>query len=90
MPGPAGGRAHAQYGDEHLQVIRRYQRLKVLGFPPAAIKQLMSASVGVPFPISPGITLVVDPEQIGVRRDLDRLRSAFERLLSNLFEGDNA
>ena len=34
MPPPTGGRTYAEYGDEHTTAIRRYVRLKELGFPP--------------------------------------------------------
>ena len=34
MPAPTGGRAHADYGEEHMTAIGRYLRLKELGFPP--------------------------------------------------------
>jgi DNA-binding transcriptional MerR regulator len=90
MPPPTGGRAHAQYGEEHQRAIDRYQRLKALGFPPAAIRRLLQARAGAPFPVASGVTLVVDPELIGVRRDLAPLRSELERLLLELFDGDGA
>ena len=62
MPPPTGGRAHADYGEEHRTAIRRYVRLKELGFPPAAIRVLLQARTGVPFPVADGITLVVAPD----------------------------
>ncbi len=65
VPPPTGGRAHADYGDEHVDAIRRYMRLKSLGFPPSAIRVLLRAREGVPFPIGEGVTLVVPPELIG-------------------------
>ncbi len=65
VPPPAGGRAHATYGDDHVVAIHRYERLKGLGFPPAAIKLLLGAKAGIPVPIVPGLTLVIAPELIG-------------------------
>ena len=65
IPSPRGGRAHATYGDDHVAAIRRYNRLRELGFPPAAIKVLLQSGEGAPFSIAPGITLVVDPALIG-------------------------
>ena len=62
MPPPTGGRAHADYGEEHRTAIGRYLRLKELGFPPAAIRVLLEARTGVPFPVADGITLVVAPD----------------------------
>ncbi len=64
VPAPTGGRAHASYGEAHVRAICRYKRLRALGFPPGAIRVLQQAKVGVPFPVAPGITLVVDRELI--------------------------
>ncbi len=64
IPPPTGGRANARYGDEHIAAIRRYTRLRNLGFSPASIRILLQGRRGVPFPISDGITLVVAPELV--------------------------
>jgi MerR family transcriptional regulator, copper efflux regulator len=64
IPPPRGGRAHADYGEDHVAAIDRYARLRDLGFPPAAIKLLLQAREGAPFPVAPGITLV-DPKLLG-------------------------
>ena len=70
VPAPSGGRAHAEYGEQHLLAINRYMRLKGLGFPPAAIKVLLEAREGVPFPIADGaLTLIVSPHLIGSGAD---------------------
>lgn len=61
VPPPQGGRAHASYGEEHVAAIRRYTRLRDLGFPPAAIRALLKAREGAPFAVAPGVTLVVAP-----------------------------
>ena len=65
MPSPRGGRSNADYGDEHVAAIRRYTRLRELGFPPAAIKLLLDAREGAPFVVAPGITLIIDPALLG-------------------------
>src|SRR5262245_49002452 len=65
IPAPRGGRANADYGDEHVAAIGRYTRLRDLGFPPAAIKLLLEAREGAPFPVAPGVTLVVEPDVVG-------------------------
>jgi DNA-binding transcriptional MerR regulator len=85
MPGPTGGRAHAQYGEAHLESIQRYQRLKALGFPPAAIRRLQQASAGAPFPLAPGVTLIVDPQLIGRPREVDALATEFARTIRSIF-----
>src|SRR5262245_31128009 len=70
MPPPRGGRSNADYGEDHVAVIRRYTRLRELGFPPAAIKLLLESRQGAPFPVAPGITLVIDPDVLGSAVDI--------------------
>lgn len=65
VPPPSGGRTYATYSDLHVTAIRRYQRLRSLGFPPAAIHLLLDAREGIPVPIANGLTLVIAPELIG-------------------------
>lgn len=86
-PTPDGGRTYATYGDKHVRAIRRFQRLKALGFPNAAIRLLLDAREGVPIPVTDGITLIVATDLIGggmdvesiVKRTGDRLREALGR-----------
>jgi DNA-binding transcriptional MerR regulator len=84
IPAPRGGRANADYGDEHVDAIGRYTRLRDLGFPPAAIKLLLEAGEGAPFPVAPGITLVVDPDVLGSGTDVGPLVERITSLLSDL------
>lgn len=65
VPPPTGGRTYATYSDIHVTAIRRYDRLRSLGFPPAAIRLLLEAREGIPVPIADGLTLVVAPDLIG-------------------------
>ena len=81
MPPPRGGRSNAEYGKEHVTAIRRYTRLRELGFPPAAIKLLLEGREGVPFPVVPGITLVIDPDLLGSGADTGPLVERIETLL---------
>ena len=85
MPAPRGGRANADYGDDHLIAIQRYTRLRDLGFPPAAIRLLLEAGEGVPVPVAPGLTLIVDPALLGSGQPaaplLDRLTAIVIDLL---------
>ena len=69
VPSPDGGRTYASYDDKHVRAIRRFQRLKALGFPNAAIRILLDAREGVPIPVVEGVTLIVASELIG--GDLD-------------------
>ena len=85
MPAPRGGRAHADYGEDHVAAIQRYTRLRELGFPPAAIKLLQDVEQGCPFPIAPGVTLVIDHKLIasGTSAEplLDQIRQTLDDIL---------
>jgi MerR family transcriptional regulator, copper efflux regulator len=86
MPPPQGGRANADYSDDHVEAIERYKRLRDLGFPPAAIKLLLQAREGVPFPVEPGVTLVIDPELVGKGRPVGPLVDKVRSLLTDIFK----
>ncbi len=84
MPPPTGGRTYATYGDVHVTAIRRYDRLRVLGFPPAAIRLLLDAREGVPIPIMPGLTLVIAPELIGSGGDVSGIAAKGAKKIAEL------
>jgi MerR family copper efflux transcriptional regulator len=86
MPPPRGGRSNADYGDDHVIAIRRYTRLRELGFPPAAIKILIEARQGAPFPVAPGITLVIDAALVGSGRDVGPILDRIRKLLGDVLE----
>jgi MerR family copper efflux transcriptional regulator len=86
VPPPRGGRANADYGEDHLAAIRRYARLRDLGFPPAAIKLLLQAKEGAPFVVAPGVTLVIDPNLIGSGTDAGPLVERIKDLLADLLK----
>ena len=88
MPPPRGGRATAEYGDDHATAIHRYQRLRQLGFPPAAIRVLLQSGEGAPFPVAPGITLVVDPAMLGGGADTAPLLARLAALLTDILKKD--
>ncbi len=91
IPSPRGGRARATYGDDHVAAIRRYNALRELGFPPAAIKLLLETGEGAPFPVAPGVTLVVDPALIGSGVRVEPLATRVAELLNDLLrEGSRA
>jgi MerR family copper efflux transcriptional regulator len=87
VPPPRGGRANADYGEDHVEAVNRYARLKELGFPPAAIRLLLDATAGIPFPISKGVTLVVDTSQLASGANVEpmvaKAREVLSRILSN-------
>ncbi len=82
VPPPTGGRAHATYGREHVEAIRRYMRLRALGFTPASIRVLMQAREGVPFPVAPGVTLVIDPRHIAAGAPVEPLLQRISTILN--------
>lgn len=84
VPAPAGGRARASYGEEHVVAIQRYMRLRGLGFTPASIRVLQQAREGVPFTVAPGITLVVDPALIASGEPVEPLSQRIESLLGEV------
>jgi MerR family transcriptional regulator, copper efflux regulator len=86
VPPPRGGRANADYGDDHVAAIDRYTRLREVGFPPAAIKLLLQASEGAPFSVAPGITLVVDPGLLASGTPVQPIVESIQSLLTELFE----
>lgn len=86
MPPPDGGRANATYGEKHLNAIRRYSRLRDLGFPPAAIKLMLEAKEGIPFPVTPGITLIVAPELLQSGADPSPILSKIQSLLTDILK----
>ncbi len=89
VPAPRGGRANAEYGEDHLAAIRRYNRLRELGFPPAAIKLLLQAREGAPFAVAPGLTLVIDPDLLGSGKLPDPLIGRIAKLLTELLKDNN-
>ena len=86
IPPPRGGRANADYGEDHVAAIDRYVRLRDLGFPPAAIKLLLQAREGAPFSVAPGITLVVDPKLLASGAPVQPIIESIQNLLANLFK----
>lgn len=86
IPPPKGGRANADYGEDHLVGIRRYTRLRELGFPPAAIKLLLQAGEGAPFPVAPGITLVIAAQLLVSGTPVRPLVARIQKILTDLMK----
>ncbi len=66
MPAPRGGRAHAEYGEDHLRAVRRYLGLRDLGLTATRTKEVLAGSSTAPMalPIGPGLTLMIDPDRL--------------------------
>ncbi len=86
VPPPSGGRALADYGDDHVAAIRRYLSLRQQGFPPQAIKVLIAGGTTAPFPVQPGITLQVDPDLLGQPMDQHALLDRLKELVGAVFK----
>ena len=86
IPPPRGGRANADYDEDHVAAIIRYTRLRDLGFPPAAIKLLLQTREGAPFPVASGVTLVLDPKLLGSCTPVEPIIDSIRRLLTDLLK----
>ena len=86
VPAPSGGRAHADYGDDHVAAIRRFTTLRQQGLPPQAIKVLLASGMSVPFPVVPGIALHVDPHLLGAVLDVEVLARRIRHVLRDVFK----
>ena len=86
VPPPTGGRAYAEYGDGHVEAIRRYATLRCRGFPPQAIRALLAGDEAVPFPVAPGISLHVDPQLLGVSVDAEALADRVAQVSRDVFK----
>jgi hypothetical protein len=69
-----------------VAAIRRYTALHALGFPPSAIRLLVEAREGAPFPVAPGVTLVVDPGLIGSGADPGPLVETVRSILADILK----
>jgi MerR family transcriptional regulator, copper efflux regulator len=90
VPPPRGGRAHADYGDDHVAAIRRYNTLRRRGLPPQAIRVLLASGTTAPFPVAPGISLHVDPQLLGATVDVDAVVDRIRDVLSDIMEPTDA
>lgn len=88
VPPPTGGRTYATYTYVHVDAIRRYERLRELGFPPAAIRLLLQAREGIPVPVADGITLVIAPDLIGAGADVAAICAAATAKIEQLLSKD--
>lgn len=86
MPPPEGGRANASYGQPHVDAIHRYNRLRELGFPPAAIKLMLEAKQGIPFPVTPDVTLTIAPGLLNSGTDPRPIVAAVQALLEDILK----
>ena len=62
----SGSRSQPEYGDDHVEAIKRYQRLRAADLTPKMIKLLMFpvANEGLSLTIAQGVTLCVEPSLV--------------------------
>jgi DNA-binding transcriptional MerR regulator len=84
IPPPTGGRAHAQYGPEHVEAVRRYRQLRSR-YSPAQIKLLMSSdSPKLLLPVEPGVELLLDRSLLGTRISAEKIADRVRQVLTEL------
>ncbi len=88
VPPPTGGKTYATYGQPHITAISRYEKLRSLGFPPAAIRLLLDAREGIPVPVAAGVTLVIAPELIGAGGDVPSIAAKAAQKIKDLLSKD--
>ena len=86
VPSPRGGRAHADYGDDHVAAVRRYSALRRQGLAPNAIRVLLAGGLAIPFPVVSGVTLTVDPRLLGGPMDIGALADRVRQVLNDVFK----
>ena len=84
VPPPLGGRKTAEYGDEHVAAIRRYKRLRDLGFPPSAIKVFFEKGEPVQVVLLPGVTLSIDPSVVSGAVDAQEMAGRITDIIRDL------
>ncbi len=86
VPPPRGGRALAEYGEDHLAAILRYQALREAGLPPSAIRVVLALSGGLPVPIAPGLALLVDRTRLDPSLDPAEIARRTAEILTPLLQ----
>ncbi|MCG7363735.1 helix-turn-helix domain-containing protein [Roseomonas sp. ACRSG] len=83
IPGPEGSRARPDYGDRHVEGIRRYQALRQEGMKPSQVKALLEAERlrqdGGQFTLAPGVVLSINLHQLDPNtapREIGKLAAA--------------
>ncbi len=89
VPAPRGGRSTAYYEEEHVTAIKRFNELKALGFPPNAIRLLIENDHHVPFPVAPGVQLMIAAQKVGDLSGLDALMKNVRKILERVSREDS-
>ena len=84
VPPPRGSRSQPDYGDDHIEAIRRYLALRTLGFPPAAIRLLAESGEAVVLPVVDGVSLLVEPRLVGSTLDVAAILERLNVILKQL------
>jgi DNA-binding transcriptional MerR regulator len=84
MPAPRGSRTRPDYGEDHVDAIRRYMALRKLGFPPAAVRLLGESGEAIALPVVDGISLLVEPRLVGGTLDVAAILDRLDAILKQL------
>jgi MerR family transcriptional regulator, copper efflux regulator len=87
VPPPRGSRSQPEYGEDHVEAIRRYLGLRAVGFPPAAIRILGESGEAARLPIADGVALSIDHRLIGRALDVDMIVERVAAVLKKLQSG---
>lgn len=83
IPPPTGGRARARYGEEHLNAVRRYRRLREQ-YSPQQIKVMTINSSSLRLPLALGVELYIDSRMVGADLDVEAILARARQLLLGL------
>lgn len=80
VPRPAGEKRWAEYGDEHVDAIRRWQSLDADGLNAASMAKAFKAAP-ISILVAEGVTLLLDPKIVPERFDQNRFAKAIAKVL---------
>lgn len=80
VPKPSGEKRWAEYGDEHVDAIKRWQSLDAEGLNAASMAKAFKAAP-LSIAITPGVTLLLDPKLVPERFDQNRFAKAIAKVL---------
>jgi MerR family transcriptional regulator, copper efflux regulator len=88
---PRGGRSNADYGDDHVRGIRRYLQLRDLGLSASRTKEIVAgaAAGGIPVPVAPGLTLLIDQEKIAARTSPEEIAARIADAVRLIMDKDD-
>jgi DNA-binding transcriptional MerR regulator len=84
MPAPDGLTSSANYGDRHVEAVRRYQFLRSAGYRPSEIKEILKSEKRMTIQVCPGIFLSLDADVMTNELKAEEIGAQVSRLLGSL------